>query len=125
MYILGICCYYHDAAACLIKDGKLVAAAEEERFTRKKHDPNFPINSINFCLEKANISSKDLIYIGFYEKPLVKFERMLSQHLEMFPYSFWSFYNSIPSWLIEKLRVPKTLKRKIKYKGNVLFVDHH
>jgi len=125
MYILGISCYYHDAAACLIKDGKLVAAAEEERFTRKKHDPNFPINSINFCLEKANISSKDLIYIGFYEKPLVKFERMLSQHLEMFPYSFWSFYNSIPSWLIEKLRVPKTLKRKIKYKGNVLFVDHH
>jgi len=125
MYILGISCYYHDAAACLIKDGKIVAAAEEERFTRKKHDPSFPINAINFCLKEANISSKELSFIGFYEKPLSKFERILSQHLEMFPYSFWSFYKTIPNWLSEKLRIPKIIKKKLKYKGDILFIDHH
>ena len=125
MYILGISCYYHDAAACLIKDGKIVAAAEEERFTRKKHDPSFPINAINFCLKEANISSKELSFIGFYEKPLSKFERILSQHLERFPYSFWSFYKTIPNWLSEKLRIPKIIKKKLKYKGDILFIDHH
>ena len=125
MYILGISCYYHDAAACLIKDGKLIAAAEEERFTRKKHDSSFPINAINFCLKEANISSKELSFIGFYEKPLSKFERILSQHLEMFPYSFWSFYKTMPNWLSEKLRIPKTIKKKLKYKGDILFIDHH
>ena len=125
MYILGISCYYHDAAACLIKDGKLIAAAEEERFTRKKHDSSFPINAINFCLKEANISSKELSFIGFYEKPLSKFERILSQHLEMFPYSFWSFYKTIPNWLSEKLRIPKIIKKKLKYKGDILFIDHH
>jgi len=125
MYILGISCYYHDAAACLIKDGKLIAAAEEERFTRKKHDSSFPINAIDFCLKEANISSKELSFIGFYEKPLLKFERILSQHLEMFPYSFWSFYKTIPNWLSEKLRIPKIIKKKLKYKGDILFIDHH
>ena len=114
MYILGISCYYHDAAACLIKDGKLIAAAEEERFTRKKHDSSFPINAIDFCLKEANISSKELSFIGFYEKPLLKFERILSQHLEMFPYSFWSFYKTIPNWLSEKLRIPKIIKKKLR-----------
>ena len=125
MYILGISCYYHDAAACLIKDGKLIAAAEEERFTRKKHDSSFPINAINFCLKEADISSKELSFIGFYEKPLLKFERILSQHLEMFPYSFWSFYKTMPNWLSEKLRIPKIIKKKLKYKGDILFIDHH
>ena len=87
MYILGISCYYHDASAALLKDGKIVAAAEEERFTRKKHDISFPINAIKYCLKSENIDINQINYIGFYEKPLLKFERVLSQHLEMFPLS--------------------------------------
>ena len=125
MRILGISCYYHDAAACLIKDGKIVAATEEERFTRVKHDISFPINAINYCLEEAGIKGKDIDYVGFYEKPLLKFERLLSQHLEMFPKSFWSFYKALPSWINEKLRVPSTIRKKIGYKGDILFVEHH
>ncbi|MBW2968468.1 hypothetical protein KY362_08360, partial [Candidatus Woesearchaeota archaeon] len=87
MYVLGISCYYHDASAALLKDGVIVAAAEEERFTRKKHDTSFPINAIQYCLKSQRISVKDLSYIGFYEKPFLKFERLLQQHLACFPKS--------------------------------------
>lgn len=125
MNILGISCFYHDSAACLMKDGIVIAAAEEERFTRKKHDISFPINAIKYCLEEGKITIKDINYIGFYEKPLLKFERLLSQHLEMFPYSFWSFYKALPSWLDEKLRVPSIIRKKLKYNGDVLFIEHH
>jgi carbamoyltransferase len=125
MYVLGIACYYHDASACLIKDGKVIAAAEEERFTRKKHDFGFPYNAIMYCMQEAGITIKNIDYIGFYEKPLVKFERVLNQHLEMFPRSFWTFYQAIPSWINEKLRVQGTIRRKLKYKGDILFVEHH
>jgi len=125
MYILGISCYYHDAAAALLKDGILVAAAEEERFTRKKHDSSFPINAINYCLKSQNITSKDIKYVAFYEKPFLKFERLLSQHLEMFPLSMKVFLSSLPNWINEKLRVPKIIKKKLKYRGDVLFIDHH
>ncbi len=125
MRILGISCYYHDAAACLIKDGKIVAAAEEERFTRVKHDTSFPINAINYCLKEEGIKGKDLDYVGFYEKPLLKFERLLSQHLEMFPKSFWSFYKALPSWINEKLRVPSTIRKKLGYTGDIIFIEHH
>ena len=79
--ILGISCFYHDAAACLIKDGIVVSAAEEERFTRKKHDTDFPINAINYCLKEGGITKDQLSYVAFYEKPLLKFERLLSMHL--------------------------------------------
>ena len=125
MNILGISCFYHDAAACLMKDGIVVAAAEEERFTRKKHDISFPINAVNYCLKEGNISINQIDYIGFYEKPLLKFERLLSQHLEMFPFSFWSFYRALPSWLNEKLRVPSIIRKKLRYNGDVLFIEHH
>ncbi len=125
MHILGISCYYHDAAACLIKDGRIVAAAEEERFTRLKHDTSFPINAINYCLKEAGIKGKDLDYVGFYEKPLLKFERLLSQHLEMFPRSYWSFFKALPSWINEKLRVPGTIRKKLGYNGEIIFVEHH
>lgn len=124
-YILGISCYYHDASAALLRDGAVVAAAQEERFTRKKHDASFPINAINYCLLSQNITINDLSYIGFYEKPLVKFERVLSQHLEMFPWSLKTFVNSMPSWINEKLRVMKVIRKKLKFKGSVLFVEHH
>ena len=125
MYILGLSCYYHDASAALLKDGVIVAAAEEERFTRKKHDTSFPINAVNYCLKTQNITIKDISYIGFYEKPFLKFERVLSQHLEMFPFSFKTFISSLPSWLNEKLRIPKTIKKKLGYTGDILFIEHH
>ncbi len=125
MYILGISCYYHDASAALIKDGKIVAAAEEERFTRIKHDSGFPINAVKFCLNSQGISINDIGYIGFYEKPLVKLERVLYQHLEMFPLSLKTFVTSMPSWLTEKLRVIRKVRKALKYKGDVLFIEHH
>jgi carbamoyltransferase len=125
MFILGISCYYHDAAACLIKDGKIIAAAEEERFTRKKHDTRFPINAINFCLKEARITGNQLDHVVFYEKPLIKFERILSQHIQAFPFSFPTFFKTIPSWLNEKLRIPRTLKKRIGYKKDILYLDHH
>ncbi|MBS3108005.1 carbamoyltransferase [Candidatus Woesearchaeota archaeon] len=124
-YILGISCYYHDASAALMKEGKIVAAAEEERFTRKKHDNSFPINSINYCLQSQNITIKDIDYIGFYEKPFLKFERVLSQHLSNFPFSLRTFLSSMPSWINEKLRVTKKIKKTLKYEGDILFVEHH
>ncbi|NTV23203.1 MAG: carbamoyltransferase [Nanoarchaeota archaeon] len=125
MYILGISCYYHDASCALLKDGVIVAAAEEERFTRKKHDSSFPINAIIYCLESQGISASELDYVGFYEKPLVKFERLLSQHLAGFPWSLKVFLSSTPSWINEKLRVVGTIKKKLRYKGDVLFIEHH
>jgi carbamoyltransferase len=125
LYILGISCFYHDAAACLLKDGKPVSAAEEERFTRIKHDISFPTNAIKFCLEEAGIRADDLDYVTFYEKPLLKFERLLSQHLETFPLSFSTFYNSIPSWTNEKLNIKAMIKEQLDYKGDILFINHH
>ncbi len=125
MYILGISCYYHDSSAALLKDGVIVAAAQEERFTRKKHDTSFPVNAIKYCLQSQNIKIRDVKYIGFYEKPFLKFERVLSQHLEMFPKSLKTFISSMPSWINEKLRVTKTIKKKLKYKGDILFIEHH
>ncbi len=125
MYVIGISCYYHDAAAALLKDGEIVAAAEEERFTRKKHDNSFPINAINFCLKSRGIEIDDINYVGFYEKPFLKFERLLSQHLEMFPLSMKTFLSSLPAWINEKLRVPRIIRKKLKYKGDILFFEHH
>ncbi len=125
MYILGISCYYHDASTALLKDGVIIAAAAEERFTRKKHDVSFPINAINYCLTSQNINIKDIDYIGFYEKPFIKFERVLSQHIEMFPLSFKTFISSMPSWINEKIRITRTIKKKLKYEKNILFIEHH
>ena len=125
MHILGISCYYHDSSACLLKDGVIIAAAEEERFTRKKHDTQFPFNSIDFCLKKENISINEIDFISFYEKPLIKFERVLYQHLDSFPFGLKTFLSSTPSWLTEKLKVMQTIKKKLKYKKDVFFVEHH
>ena len=125
MYILGLGCFYHDASACLLKDGKIIAAAQEERFTRKKHDIDFPEKAIKFCLEQAKITIKDIDYIGFYEKPFLKLERVLYQHLQSFPKSYKTFLASLPSWIKERLRVVKLIRKKLKYKGNILFIEHH
>jgi len=123
-FVLGVSCYYHDASAALLKDGKIVAAAEEERFTRKKHDTSFPINAIKYCLKSQGITIKDIAYIGFYEKPFLKFERVLSQHIAVFPWSFKTFLSSIPSWINQKLRVMRVI-RTLGYKKDVLFIQHH
>src|SRR3989338_448269 len=125
MYVLGVSCYYHDASVALLKDGVIVAAAEEERFTRKKHDTSFPLNAILFCLKHEGITIRDVEYVGFYEKPFLKFERLMSQHVKMFPWSLKTFLSSTPSWLSEKLRVLRMMRKKLKYPGDVFFIDHH
>jgi carbamoyltransferase len=125
MYILGISCYFHDSAACLLKDGNIIAAAEEERFTRIKHDNSFPINAINYCLKEAKITPDKLSYVVFYEKPFQKFERILQTCVETFPHSFKMFRDALPQWIAEKLRMPGVIKKKLDYKGEVLFVPHH
>ncbi len=125
MYILGISCYYHDSAVCLIRDGKIIAAAEEERFTRKKHDNSFPINAIKFCLEYARIDINEVSYISFYEKPILKFQRILNQHLEMAPFSFKTFCDFFPSWTKNKLFVERTIRNKLNYKGKIRYIEHH
>ena len=124
-YILGISCFYHDAAASLLEDGRIIAATEEERFTRVKHDKSFPQNAIDYCLSYGDITSDEIDYVGFYEKPILKFDRILQSSIENFPHSFQAFYDAIPSWVNEKLRVKAMIKRSLAYTGEVLFVDHH
>lgn len=126
MNILGISCYYHDAAAALLMDGMLVAAAEEERFTRLKHDHSFPVNAINFCLGFAQITAQDLDYVVFYEKPLVKFERILQTTLSTFPKSWGVFRESMVTWFDEKLWIKSKIQTELGIPVNkILFVEHH
>merc|ERR1712185_74329 len=125
MYILGLSCFYHDAAACLIKDGVPVGAVDEQAFTRKKHDPDFPIHAIRWCLDEAGITPADLHAVAFHEKPLWKFERMLLSHLGTFPRSFPQFVRGMPSWFATKLRLDKLLKEELGYTGPILYGQHH
>src|SRR5262245_19993231 len=125
MNILGISAFYHDSAACLIQDGKIVAAASEERFTRKKADHDFPANAVKYCLEAGGITADDLDYVGFYSKPLIKFEPILYTYMATFPKSFPSFMKAMPLWLTEKLWIPATIRKQMKYKGPILFAEHH
>ena len=126
MYILGISCYYHDSAAALLGDGVLIAAAEEERFSRKKHDNGFPQQAIDFCLRQAGISSAELDYVVFYEKPLLKFERILMSTLGAFPLSYPVFRESMVAWFNEKLWVKSKLQTEIGVAPErILFVEHH
>jgi len=123
--ILGISCFYHDSAAALLRDGELVAAAHEERFTRKRHDPDVPKQAVAYCLAEARISLEDVDYLVFYDKPFIKFERILTTYLATFPRSLPSFSKAIPVWLKEKLWVPKALERELGWKGELLFTEHH
>ncbi len=125
MYILGISCYYHDSAAALIKDGKIVAAAQEERFTRKKHDFNFPTHAIAYCLKEGGITAKDLSYVAFYDKPLLKFERLLETYIAYAPRGIKSFFMAMPLWLKEKLWIPSMIERDLGFEGEILFPEHH
>jgi carbamoyltransferase len=126
MFILGISCFYHDSAAVLIKDGELVAAAEEERFSRKKHDFDFPGLAIDFCLKTAGISANDLDYVAYYEKPLVKFERILTTALSSFPRSWKTFGESMITWWGNKLWMKNIIMEKIEVPPEkIIFTDHH
>jgi carbamoyltransferase len=124
--ILGISCYYHDAAAALLVDGQLVAAAEEERFSRKKHDAGFPHLAIRFCLEQAGISMQDVDYVVFYEKPFVKFERILTTTLQAVPRSWKVFGDAMTTWLLDKLWVKNVIRAELGVSNDrILFSDHH
>jgi len=125
--ILGISAFYHDAAAALVIDGRIVAAAQEERFTRKKHDPSFPIHAITYCLDEAGLDPGELDYVGFYDKPLLKFDRILETYLAFAPRGFRSFATAIPVWLKQKLHTRREVQRGLRkrYRRRVVFTEHH
>ena len=125
-YILGISAFYHDSAACLLRDGEIVAAAQEERFTREKGDASFPRHAVAYCLEAAGIRASDLAHVGFYDKPLLKFERILETYLGITPRGFGSFRLAGPLWMKEKLFTERDLRRNLAgYDGDILFAEHH
>ena len=125
MYILGISAFYHDSAACIVKDGEILAAAQEERFTRKKHDHRFPAEAIKFCLNYAGIKASDLSYVAFYDKPFLKFERLLETYFAYAPKGLKSFVKAMPLWIKEKLWIKEVIKRELNYEGEILFTEHH
>ena len=124
-YILGLSAFYHDSAACLVRDGEIVAAAQEERFTRVKHDPKFPANAVRYCLQEAGIGVKDLHCIGFYDKPLLTFERLLETHLGTAPLGIRLYWKSMVVWLKKKLWIPQLIQSELDCEVPVLFGDHH
>src|SRR3989338_8936069 len=125
MNILGLSCFYHDSAAAIIQDGQIVAAAQEERFTRKKHDADFPSHAIDFCLKSSGLSIKDIDYVSFYEKPFIKFDRILMTHFSQAPFGLTSFLKSIPIWIKEKLWISATIRDRLQYSGKIIYPEHH
>lgn len=137
MNILGVSAYYHDSAACLVKDGEIIAAAQEERFTRKKHDPGFPVNAVRFCLKEGGINGEKIDYVAFYDKPILKFERILETYINYAPKGLKSFSMSMPVWMKEKLFLSKLLneelnnaagfseENRINWRNKLLFPEHH
>src|SRR5688572_30651934 len=125
--ILGVSAFYHDSAAALVIDGQIVAAAQEERFTRKKHDDGFPVNAVEYCLKEAGISAARLDYVGFYDKPLLKFERLLETYLAFAPAGFSSFLAAMPLWFRQKLFLPREISKGLggAYSKRFVFTEHH
>jgi carbamoyltransferase len=125
VYILGISAYYHDSAACLVRNGEILAAAQEERFTRKKGDHRFPYSAVEYCLNHAGITAADLDHVVFYDKPLQKFERLIESYVDYAPDGLRSFLKAMPLWLREKLWTREEIAKACDYKGKVLFTEHH
>ena len=125
MYILGISAHYHDSAACLLKDGEIFAAAQEERFTRRKHDARFPSSAIEFCLRRARIEMREVDFVVYYEKPLTKFERLLETYIDYAPSGLRSFIKAMPVWLKEKLWTREEIRKSLSFEGQILFAEHH
>ncbi len=124
--ILGISAYYHDSAACLVRDGEIVAAAQEERFTRKKHDAAFPTHAVAYCLREGGLRAAELDYVGFYDKPLLKFERLLENYFAVAPRGLRSFVTAMPVWMKEKLFTRDLIRKELEgYEGPLLFAEHH
>ena len=132
MRILGVSAFYHDSAAAMVEDGRIVAAAQEERFTRKKHDSGYPAQAIDYCLKEAGASLDTVDFVAFYDKPFLKFERLLETYLAFAPRGFPSFSRAIPVWIKEKLFQKSLLARKLKeqapdfdWDSRLLFAEHH
>ena len=125
MNILGLSAFYHDSAACLVRDGVILAAAQQERFTRIKHDYRFPHDAIAYCLKEGGITAPDLDYVVFYDKPFIKFERILETYISYAPRGLASFLLAMPLWLKQKLHIPSLIKKSLGYEGKVLFPEHH
>ncbi|MFH0754507.1 MAG: carbamoyltransferase [Candidatus Omnitrophota bacterium] len=125
VYILGISAFYHDSAACILKDGKILAAAQEERFTRRKHDPSFPEKAVAYCLGEAGITIKDVDVVGFYEKPFLKLDRLLLTYLSYAPFGLFSFLKAMPVWMKEKIFIKDVLAQALDYDGKIVFGEHH
>jgi carbamoyltransferase len=125
--ILGISAFYHDSAAALIVDGQIVAAAQEERFTRRKHDEGFPENAIRYCLAEANLEPDEVDYVGFYDKPLLKFERLHETFLAHAPWGFRYFVNAVAGWMDHKLNLSRRIRRGLggAYRKRIVFAEHH
>jgi carbamoyltransferase len=125
VHILGISAFYHDSAACLVRDGEIIAAAQEERFTRKKHDPDFPSNAVRYCLKEGGISINDVSIVAFYEKPFLKFERLLWTYLAYAPCGLNSFLKAMPLWLKEKIFMKDLIREQLKFDKEIIFPEHH
>ncbi len=125
MKILGISAFYHDSAAALVIDGDICAAAQEERFTRRKHDAGFPINAARYCLSESGVRVEDLDYVAFYDKPFTKFDRLIETYVAYAPAGFHSFLRSMPVWLKQKLFIPRLIRKELDYSGMILFPEHH
>ena len=125
MYILGISAFYHDSAACLVRDGEILSAAQEERFTRRKHDAGFPANAVDYCLKHAGITIGEVDYVAFYDKPLLTFERLLETYIDYAPRGLSSFLKAMPVWLKDKLWTRENLAKALGYDGPILFTEHH
>jgi len=123
--ILGVSAFYHDSAACLVRDGEIIAAAQEERFTRKKHDFSFPENAVRFCLEFGKVAIDEVDYVVFYDKPFLKFERILFTYLQYAPIGLMSFLKAMPLWLKDKIFMKELVRQKLNYPGEILFCEHH
>lgn len=125
MNILGISAFYHDSAACLLKDGEIVAAAQEERFTRKKHDFGFPKNAVSYCLKEGGIDNNSLDHIAFYEKPFIKFERILDTYVAFAPFGVRSYLKAMPLWIKHRLWMKHLIQYELDVETKILFTEHH
>jgi len=132
MRIIGISAFYHDSAAALVQDGRIIAAAQEERFTRKKHDQSFPVNALRYCLEEGGLKPEEIDHVAFYDKPFLKFERLLETYLTFAPKGYTSFRMALPLWLGEKLFQKRLLNKELKalapdveWEKRLLFSEHH
>src|SRR5437899_2544102 len=123
--VLGISAFYHDSAACLVRDGHIIAASQEERFSRKKHDASFPSSAVEYCLREGELSIGEVDFVAFYEKPFLKFDRILHTYLACVPAGIQSFLKAIPLWIKERIWMKELIRKDLNYDGKIFFPEHH